>query len=103
MIDTTVLVAALSNIISWVVTTFLPSSCLQYLLPKSPEEDTCVDGQTNTNQTQCISIGRPGGMEQLRLITLREGICTIGYNVKHVRKICVCIVLSYEFVKSHMY
>jgi len=84
MIDTTVLVAALSNIVSWIVTTFLPS-CLKYLLPKSPEEDTsCIDGDKRTNQTQCISIGRPGGMEQLRLITLREGICTIGYNVKHV-------------------
>ena len=86
MIDTTVLVAALSNIISWVVTTFLPSSCLQYLLPKSPEEDISCDGGNRTNQTQCISIGRPGGMEQLRLITLREGICSIGYNVKHVSK-----------------
>jgi len=82
MIDTTVLVAALSNIISWVVTTFLPASYLQYLLPKSPEED--VDGERRANQTQCISIGRPGGMEQLRLITLREGICTIGYNLRHV-------------------
>ena len=23
-------------------------------------------------------------MEQLRLVTLKEGICTIGYNVRHV-------------------
>ena len=82
--DLTILIAALSNILSWLVSTFCPS-LLPYLLPTSPEEDTELDdGGGNTSQTKCISIGRPGGMEQLRLVTLRKGICTIGYNVKVV-------------------
>ena len=32
-------------------------------------------------RTRCISIGRPGGVEQLRIITLKRGIATCGYNV----------------------
>mmetsp|Transcript_11211 Transcript_11211/g.27556 ORF Transcript_11211/g.27556 Transcript_11211/m.27556 type:complete len:452 (-) Transcript_11211:20-1375(-) len=83
--DPDILMAALANILSWLVSTFAPS-LLPYLLPTSPEEER-FDGNNRcigTDQTKCISIGRPGGMEQLRFVTLREGICTIGYNVRHV-------------------
>jgi synaptic vesicle membrane protein VAT-1 len=31
--------------------------------------------------TKCISIGRPGGLEQLRQVTLKQDIVTKGYNV----------------------
>ncbi|KAL9185349.1 hypothetical protein ACHAXT_003126 [Thalassiosira profunda] len=83
--DPDILLAALANILSWLVTTFAPS-LLPLLLPTSPEEDTEGDGTRSRgdSRTRCISIGRPGGMEQLRLVTLKEGICTIGYNVRHV-------------------
>ncbi|KAL3823829.1 hypothetical protein ACHAXA_004101 [Cyclostephanos tholiformis] len=61
--------------------TFAPS-LLPYLLPTSPDEEL-IDGCTATSQTKCISTGRRGGMEQLRLVRLRPGVCTIGYNVRH--------------------
>jgi hypothetical protein len=80
--DPDILLAALANIISWLVATFAPS-LLPYLLPTSPDEEP-YDGSTAASQTKCISIGRPGGMEQLRLVALRPGVCTIGYNVRHV-------------------
>jgi hypothetical protein len=79
-----ILLAALANIISWFVSTFVPT-LLPYLLPKSPEEEHIYTIDHNiTDRTKCISIGRPGGMEQLRLVILREGICTVGYNVRHL-------------------
>ena len=78
--DPDILLAALANIISWLVSTFVPT-LLPYLLPESPEDP--VD-KIDHDRTTCISIGRPGGVEQLRLVTLREGICTIGYNVRHL-------------------
>lgn len=85
--DPEILLAAIANIISWLVSTFAPT-LLPYLLPLSPEEEPFdTDDRTHSelsNRTKCISIGRPGGMEQLRLVTLREGKCTIGYNVRHV-------------------
>ena len=84
--DPEILFAAIANIISWLVSNFAPT-LLPYLLPVSPEEepfdkDVCTLSDLS-NRTKCISIGRPGGMEQLRLVTLREGKCTIGYNVRH--------------------
>ena len=86
--DPDVIMAALANILSWIVLTFAPQ-LLPFLLPSSPEEEplTNADGSTrtpNASQTKCISIGRPGGMEQLRQVTLKEGFVTIGYNVKYV-------------------
>ena len=84
--DPEILLAALANILSWFVVTFCPRF-LPYLLPSSPEEDQGADDNNEASdapRTQCISIGRPGGMEQLRLVTLKKDICTIGYNVKHV-------------------
>ncbi|KAL7549066.1 hypothetical protein ACHAWF_012333 [Thalassiosira exigua] len=85
--DPEVLVAALANIISWLVSTFAPS-LLPHLLPTSPEEEPVDVGISGTaseeSRTRCISIGRPGGMEQLRLVALKEGICAVGYNVRHV-------------------
>lgn len=75
--------AALANIVSWLVLTFAPS-LLPYLLPVSPDEEPIDETTATTSQTKCISIGRPGGMEQLRLVGLRPGVCTIGYNVRHL-------------------
>ena len=31
---------------------------------------------------RCVVIGRPGGLEQLRQVTLKPGICTCGYNIE---------------------
>lgn len=87
--EKSILIAAFANIISWLVATFAPN-LLPYLLPTSPEEESLDNMSLSTThtssqqQTKCISIGRPGGMEQLRLVKLRPGICTIGYNVRHV-------------------
>jgi len=81
--DPEILLAALANVISWFVVTFCPRF-LPYLLPSSPEEDQDDANSVDSTRTRCISIGRPGGMEQLRLVTLKKNICTIGYNVKHV-------------------
>ena len=52
--DLTILIAALSNILSWFVSTFCPS-LLPYLLPTSPEEDTELDAGDYTSQTKCIA------------------------------------------------
>ena len=82
MPDVDVLIALLANVLSWLVAKFAPS-LLPLLLPVSLEEDTDV-GDDHGNQTQAISIGRPGGMEQLRLITLKKGVCTIGYNCRMI-------------------
>lgn len=76
-----VFVAMWMNVLSWLVSTFCPS-LLPRLLPTSDEEDV-VSATVSSNQTKCISIGRPGGVEQLRIVTLKQGICTLGYNLKH--------------------
>lgn len=85
--DPDVLMAALANILSWLVSTFAPT-LLPYLLPTCPEEEPFGHdrdrGGAVESRTRCISIGRPGGMEQLRSVTLKEGICTVGYNVRRV-------------------
>ena len=79
--DLAVVVAVFTNILSWFVATFTPSF-LPYLLPKISAEDTSNDHSTNNNtQTKCIAIGRPGGIEQLRFITLKPGYVTVGYNL----------------------
>ncbi|EJK70112.1 hypothetical protein THAOC_08557 [Thalassiosira oceanica] len=83
MLDVDVLIALLANVLSWLVAKFAPS-LLPLLLPVSPEEDTGDAGVDRGDQTQAISIGRPGGMEQLRLITLKKGVCTIGYNCRMI-------------------
>ncbi len=55
------------------------------LLPDIPEEDKIessdIDRKENEKQTKCIAVGRPGGMEQLRIINLKEGYATCGYNL----------------------
>lgn len=91
--DPEVLLALWANIVSWLVSTLAPS-LLPRLLPTacSEEEDTRIviaspdDRQRQTRddqRTRCISIGRPGGSEQLRLVRLRESVATCGYNIKH--------------------
>jgi NADPH:quinone reductase-like Zn-dependent oxidoreductase len=77
--DLDLIIAAFSNLLSWFVTRFCPS-LLPYLLPKIEEEDTSTN-PSSPNQTRCIAIGRPGGKEQLRLITLKPGYATCGYNI----------------------
>lgn len=82
-----VLIAAFANILSWFISKFFPN-LLPKLLPSSHEEEpnnNLLDPNIiSKHRTKCISIGRPGGLEQLRLVTLRDGIATIGYNVRHV-------------------
>lgn len=76
--DLDVILAVFDNIRSWFVRRFFPS-LLPRLLPKIGEEDT--SGNASPSQTRCIAIGRPGGSEQLRIITLKKGYVTAGYNV----------------------
>lgn len=76
--DVDVIIAVFANIASWFVRTFCPQ-LLPQLLPKIPEED--LSPSPSPNQTKCVAIGRPGGMEQLRLLTLKPGYATCGYNV----------------------
>lgn len=91
--ETAVLEALWQNILSWFVRTFAPS-LLPKLLPKCDQEEDTHDNRTTTREsksstttttnpanTRCISIGRPGGIEQLRLVTLKPGIMTCGYNL----------------------
>jgi synaptic vesicle membrane protein VAT-1 len=77
--DADVIVSVFSNILSWFVKTFFPIF-LTHLLPRIAEEDLTAL-PSSSNQTKCIAIGRPGGREQLRLITLKPGYATCGYNI----------------------
>jgi NADPH:quinone reductase-like Zn-dependent oxidoreductase len=83
--DWDVVVAVFANILSWFVQRFFPQF-LPSLLPKIDAEDTTASSTTTTTtqtrtQTQCVAIGRPGGQEQLRVITLKPGFATCGYNM----------------------
>lgn len=82
-----VVLAVSANIISWIVATLMPSK-LPRLLPDIPEEEKIHSsikddgsGNMDTNRTRCVAVGRPGGMEQLRIIRLKEGYVTCGYNL----------------------
>lgn len=78
--DWDVIVAVFANILSWFVRRFFPQF-LPHLLPKIAEEDTSASASSSATQTKCVAIGRPGGQEQLRVITLKPGFATCGYNV----------------------
>jgi synaptic vesicle membrane protein VAT-1 len=98
--DASLFNAVLSNLISWLVHFLLPAY-VHYLLPTIDQEDKDVksdnmdkekskatsqyshdfSGKNACMQTKCIIIGRPGGVEQLRCITLKQGIATCGYNL----------------------
>jgi synaptic vesicle membrane protein VAT-1 len=96
--DASLLVAVSANVLSWLVRTFLPSAFLARLLPRCEQEEEAEgnDDEEGTDEepifdrasarrrlaaTRCVSIGRPGGVEQLRWVRLKPGICTVGYNV----------------------
>jgi NADPH:quinone reductase-like Zn-dependent oxidoreductase len=80
--DTAILVALLANVLSWIVRTFAPT-LLPRLLPKFEQEDKeTLSPSALDTRTRCIVIGRPGGVEQLRLVTLKPSIATCGYNVE---------------------
>jgi len=76
--DWDVIMAVFANILSWLVRTFVPQY-LPYLLKPIEQED--LSSHPSPTQTKCIAIGRPGGQEQLRIITLRPGYVTCGYNI----------------------
>ena len=80
----TILIAVWQNLLSWFVKLVAPS-LLPRLLPTCAQEDTDASSSapinSNSSRTLCISIGRPGGVEQLRVITLKPDIVTCGYNV----------------------
>jgi NADPH:quinone reductase-like Zn-dependent oxidoreductase len=78
--DWDVIVAVFANILSWFVRQFFPQF-LPHLLPKIDAEDTTASPSSTTTQTKCVAVGRPGGQEQLRVITLKPGFATCGYNV----------------------
>ena len=73
-----VILAVFGNIVSWMVRQFVPA-LLPQLLPAIEEEDK--SDNPSSDQTKCIAIGRPGGSEQLRIITLKPGYATAGYNI----------------------
>lgn len=81
-----IVLAVSANIVSWIVATLLPSK-IPRLLPFIPEEETkevpSNDGGNNidSSRTKCVAVGRPGGMEQLRIIRLKQGYVTCGYNL----------------------
>jgi NADPH:quinone reductase-like Zn-dependent oxidoreductase len=88
--DPLILAAVWANIVSWFCRTFAP-----HLLPKlvphiqeeQPKDYGASTSSTTTHNriTQCIIIGRPGGVEQLRLITLKPDFVTCGYNLARKR------------------
>ena len=74
-----ILTALAANVLSWFVSQFFPSF-MPKLLPTIEQEDKReVPLET---QTKCVVIGRPGGSEQLRIVTLKPGVLTCGYNLK---------------------
>jgi NADPH:quinone reductase-like Zn-dependent oxidoreductase len=83
--DPAILQALWANVVSWLVSTLYPSF-LPRLLPLCEYEadNKTFDNSIASNSavtTRCISIGRPGGLEQLRLIDLKPNVITKGYNV----------------------
>ena len=78
--------AVWENVLSWFVRSFAPSF-RHRLIPYCPHELKAEDsgdkseGNSHTVNTQCVIIGRPGGLEQLRHITLHPGTMTCGYNL----------------------
>jgi len=81
--DVEILKSMLANILSYIVSKYVPSH-LSKLLPQCPVEEVDDDViSRDTSRTKCISIGRPGGLEQLRVVVLKKGIMTCGYNIKH--------------------
>jgi NADPH:quinone reductase-like Zn-dependent oxidoreductase len=79
--DIEILIALWSNLLSWFFATFAPNYAY-ILLPSCSAEDR--SGSASKDRTKCIAIGRPGGLEQLRLITLKENTVTVGYNLRNV-------------------
>ena len=81
--DRDVIVAVFTNVLSWTVAKWFPN-WVPNLLPNIEEADkTEVSGSSPVdNRTRCIAIGRPGGKEQLRLITLKSNHATCGYNTQ---------------------
>ena len=74
-----ILTALAANVLSWFVSSFFPSF-MPKLLPAIEQEDKRE--ATSDTQTKCVAIGRPGGSEQLRIVTLKPGVLTCGYNLK---------------------
>jgi NADPH:quinone reductase-like Zn-dependent oxidoreductase len=79
--DPAILLALIANVLSWLVRTLTPS-LLPRLLPKCAQEEDDPERSGGRLRTQCVSIGRPGGVEQLRIVALKPGIVTCGYNVE---------------------
>ena len=83
-----ILWAVWNNVLSWFVQTFVPSwqsrlipVCPHEILPSEQTTTSNKDDVHDDDNTQCILIGRPGGMEQLRVLTLKPGTVTCGYNL----------------------
>jgi len=85
--DPAILSALFANVVSWLVRTLAPSFLPRLLPPIAQEEkdptSTTTKEEKNHDPTRCVVIGRPGGGEQLRLITLKPGVATRGYNLGH--------------------
>jgi len=100
-----VLWAVWENVVSWMVRSYLPS-WLPRLVPACPHEEVkenengrtlakkekeeataagdTIQNDDSSDRTRCILIGRPGGMEQLRLVTVKRTspVVTCGYNLQ---------------------
>lgn len=87
--DPAILRSLWANVVSWLVRTLAPS-LLPRLLPAIEQEvvlpaaECCgaaVRPTCSVKNARCVVIGRPGGGEQLRVITLKPGVMTRGYNL----------------------
>lgn len=93
--DAEIFIAMWGNIVAWIRTLLnLNSRTNRAILPNEPAialaspRHTQDEGQNHhhrySENTKCVSIARPGGKEQLRVIILKDGVCTVGYNVRHL-------------------
>lgn len=89
--DPAILIAMKENIVSWVFSLLkcmfaFRVSAVSNILPGEPifRPEVKVEDETTMELTKCVSIARPGGMDELRVLTLQEGVCTIGYNLPNL-------------------
>jgi len=88
--DIEILIAVWANILSWLVSTFAPSLTEKLITkheaeeadPDDSSESKIAENDDDTIHCKCVSIGRPGGLEQLRVVTLKADRVTVGYNIK---------------------
>lgn len=89
--DPAILIAMKENIVSWAFSLFkylfflkLKTNNTPRILPSEPALQCSDVKQMSGDLTKCVSIAQPGGMDELRVLTLQEGVCTVGYNLPNL-------------------